>query len=306
MPVEKIEGLIAATPTPMNADGSIRPELIDKQAELLSRNGVVGAFVCGTVGESLSLTVQERMELAEGWVHAAGEGFKVIVHVGHTSIRDCKALAAHAEKIGAWAIAAMAPCYFKPACPDDLAAFFGELAAAAPKLAFYYYHIPSMTGVNLAMVDFFNAARGKIPNLAGVKYTWEDLTDFKLAMDFEGGRYDMLFGRDEMLLSALALGARGAIGGTFNYAAPLYVRMIEAFDAGDMETARKLQKKSIELADCFRNKCASPLAYQKAIMKITGLDLGPVRLPLVDLTDGQFRRLQADLEAISFAQFCCK
>ena len=306
MRVQKTEGLVAAAPTPMNADGSIRLELVAKQADMLSRNGVVGVFVCGSTGESLSLTTQERMDVAERWAQVAGEGLKVIVHVGHNSVADSRALAAHAQRIGAWATGAMAPCFFRPAGVSDLVEFCAQVAAAAPRLPFYYYHIPSMTGVNMSMVDFLRAAGKKIPNLAGVKYTWEDLMDFALAMDLDGGRYDMLFGRDEMLLCGLVLGARGAIGSTFNYAAPLYVKLIAAFDAGDLETARALQRKSMLMIECFKYRQPSPMAYNKAVMRMIGLDCGPVRPPLVNITEKQYEGLRADLEKIGFCEFCCK
>ena len=306
MTFEKIDGLVAAVNTPMNADGSIRLALVEKQAGMLVRNGVVGAFVCGTAGESLSLTTQERMDLAERWVQAAGGKLKVIVHVGHDSIKDCTALAAHAQQIRAWGIGAMPPCFFRPAGADDLAAFCAEAAAAAPSLPFYYYHIPTMTGVNVSIVDFFRAASSRIANLAGVKFTYEDLMDFALAMEFDGGRYDMLFGRDELLICGLALGARGAIGSTFNYAAPLYLKLIAAFEAGDLTAARRLQRKSMHIIDCFRCKQPSPMPYNKAIMRLVGLDLGPVRPPLVNLTEGQFESFKAQLEAAGFHVFCCK
>jgi N-acetylneuraminate lyase len=306
MQFEKVQGLIAAPNTPMNADGSIRPEVIDKQARLLARNGVIGAFICGTMGESLSLTTQERMDVAERWVRAAGRDMKVVVHAGHNSIQDAKALAAHAQKIGAWAAAAMPPVYFRPAGVADLVEFCAQVAAAAPKLPFYYYHIPSMTGVCISVADFLRAAHKRIANLAGIKYTAFDYADFGLALGLEDGRFDMLVGVDETLLCGLALGARGAVGGTYNYAAPLYLRLIEAFDAGDLATARQMQRKSVLMVECFKRANPSSLACSKAIMRMIGLDCGPVRPPLRSLNDQEYDSLRADLERIGFFEFCCK
>ena len=114
-----IEGLIAAPLTPMNIDGSLRLDVIEKQAEFLARNGVKGAFVCGSTGESMSLTVQERLLVAERWVKAAEGDFKVIVHVGHTSLGDIKTMASHALKAGAYAVSAMAPCFFRPGTTES-------------------------------------------------------------------------------------------------------------------------------------------------------------------------------------------
>ncbi len=300
---EHIEGLLVAPFTPMDANAGVVLDVVEKQADFISRNGVTGVFICGTTGESLSLTVAERIELAERWVAAAPDGFKVIPHVGHNSLEASKTMAAHAQKIGAWGIGAMSPVFFKPSLAE-LVAFCGEVAAAAPDLPFYYYHIPAMTGVCHPMVDFLKAADEKIPNLAGVKFTYEDMMDYQLCRQLDGGRFDMLYGRDEIVLCGLALGAKGAIGSTFNYMAPLYVRLIEAFEAGDLDTARELQDKSMQVVLLLHKY--GGVRCGKAIMKLTGLDCGPTRMPLPAFTPGEYESLQADLEAIDFFDFCSK
>jgi N-acetylneuraminate lyase len=302
--LDKTVGLIAAPPTPMHADGDLRLELIDRQAELLARNGVVGAFVCGTTGEGPSLTVQERLDVAERWAAAAPDGFRVIVHVGHTSLRVSRELAAQAQRIGAWGIGAMPPIFFKPTDVDDLAASTARIAAAAPGLPFYYYHIPALTGVRFAMREFLSAAAAVTPNIAGVKFTHEDLMDYAACLALAGGRFDCLFGRDEILLSALVLGARGAIGSTYNFAAPLYYRIIEAFGAGDLATARELQARSMAMIQAVYRQ-GHGVAGFKHVMAMIGLDVGAVRPPLRPLSDEKLRALRADLERIGLFDFCC-
>ncbi len=299
-----IEGLIAAPHTPMNSGGAVALDVVEKQAQLLVRNGVGGAFVCGTTGEGMSLTVHERLDIAQRWAAAAPDNFKVIIQVGHTSLEAAKAMAANAQKIGAWAIGAMPPFFFKPDLAE-LVDFCKETAAAAPELPFYYYHLPSFSGVYLPMADFLAAAAEKIPNLAGVKFTYEDLMDYELCRRFEGGRYDMLYGRDETLICGLALGAKGAIGSTYNYAAPLYVKLMDAFGSGDLDGARSLQHRSMDLVKLL-HKYAPGVRCGKAIMKLIGLDCGPPRLPLRALTADECKSLQADLEAIGFFDFCSR
>ncbi|MEI9893294.1 MAG: dihydrodipicolinate synthase family protein [Chthoniobacter sp.] len=233
-----LTGLVAAPYTPFHADGSLNLPVIDQLAASLVANGVTGAFVCGTTGEGVSLTVEERQQVAERWQQAAGSQLRVIVHVGHTSLADARSLAAHAEKIGAHGVGCLAPFFFKPATIEDLAGFCAEVAAAAPALPFYYYQIPSMTGVSLSAADFLRAAAPRIPNLAGVKFTFENLMDFAECVRLEGGRYDIVFGRDEILVAGLALGARGAIGSTYNFLAPIFHEVIAAFEKGDLARAR--------------------------------------------------------------------
>ena len=237
---EHITGLVAAPHTPMHADGSLRTERIDELAGLLARNGVAGAFVCGSTGEGLSLRLDERLAVAERWV-AAGSDLRVIIHVGATSLADAKVLADHARRIGAWAVGAAAPTYFRPCDLEALADFCAEVADAAAPLPFYYYHIPALTGVLFPMHRFLPAASERFATMAGVKFTYEDLMDLRLCLELEGGRYDILFGRDEILLAGLAMGVRGAIGSTYNYAAPLYLRIVSAFEAGDLAGAQALR-----------------------------------------------------------------
>lgn len=300
MAFEPFHGLIAAPFTPMHPDGTVNLAAIERQAAHLAANGVRGAFVCGTTGESLSLSVAERQQVAARWVACAGKELRVIVHTGHTSLPEAEALAAHAQRIGAAATAALAPCFFKPANAAALTDFCARLAAAAPALPFYYYHIPSMTGVGLPMAEFLAHAGGVIPNLAGVKFTHENLMDFAQAQEVADGRFDLLFGRDEMLLNSLPLGTRGAVGSTYNYSAPLYHRVIAAYNAGDMAAARRHQTEANRFISIMVRHGGLPAG--KAIMGMAGVECGPVRLPLQALSPAQTGKLRAELEEAGFFQ----
>jgi len=299
---DRIEGLIAAPFTPMDGNGCINPDGIEAYAALLSRNGVRGVFVGGTTGESLLLTAEERMMLTEFWTDVAPEGLRVIVHAGAESLDDAEMLAGHAASSGAWGVGAMPPTFFRPG-GADLVAWCAAVAAAAPDLPFYYYHIPGMTGVAVPMADFLPAAAERIPNLAGVKYTHEDLSDFGLAMDACGDRLDVLYGRDESFLAGLALGARGAVGSTYNFAAPLYVRLMEAFDAGDIDRARDLQRTSRQMVRTLRSITGDFLPAAKAVMAMVGQDCGPVRPPLATLTPSNVEAVREGLDRLGFEEF---
>ena len=301
--IEKTKGLIAAPYTAMNSDYSINLEIIERQAGFLAKNGVSGAFICGTTGEGASLTVPEKKGIALRWTEVAPKGLKVILHVGAACLGECRALAAHAQGIGAWGVGAIAPSFFKPRTVEDLVSFCAEVAASAPSLPFYFYHMPSITDVNFPMIRFLERASKKIPNLAGIKFTHEDLVDYQMCLAFEDGRYDMLFGRDEILICGLSLGAHGAIGSTYNFAAPLYTRIIAAFEDGDLTSARKLQKKSADLIQLLFQCPASFQAAGKAVMKILGLDCGPVRAPLTNMTQTAHESLEG-LEELGFFDYC--
>ncbi len=302
----KIEGLVAAPFTPMRKDGRLWLDQVAPYAALLARNGVVGAFVAGSTGEGLSLTLAERLALAERWVKDAPAALRVIVHVGENSVETCRQLAAHAQGIGAAAVAVIPPSYFKPATVGQLVAYCRSVAAAAPELPFYFYHIPALTGVDFPMRTFLREAAGCIPNLAGVKFTYENLMDYAQCVALDGGRFDMLFGRDEILLCGLTLGARGAVGSSYNYAAPLYTRLMAAYAAGDLEAARGLQLRAQEMFLAMWGTGLPGMTSGKALMKLVGVDCGAPRLPFVGITPAGRRRLAAALERVGFSEYACR
>jgi len=286
-PPLKTRGLIAAPFTPMLPDGGVNLAAISGYADWLHRESVVGAFICGTTGEGPSLTVPERLEVAEAWVATAPPGLRVIVHVGHNSLIESKRMAAHAAAIGAGAVACMPPYFFKPAGVDGLVDWCAEVAGAAPQLPFYYYHIPSMSGVYLPMADLLTAATRRIPNFVGIKFTYEDLEDYRNCLEYEDGRYDILFGRDEILLSAVEVGCRGAVGSTYNFAAPVYQRLLAAYEQGDLATARRQQELAVAMIDVCIKGSWHPIAAFKWLMQKVGVDCGPTRLPIPNLTGEQ-------------------
>ena len=299
--MKHLSGLIAAPHTPFRPDGAVALDVIPLQARLLAHNGVSGAFICGTTGEGASLTSTERRQVAEAWARAKPAGVSLIVHVGHSSLGEACAFARHAQEIGADAIATIAPSFFKPASVTELVAWCAQVAAAASTLPFYYYHMPSMTGVTFPAADFLSAAGDRIPNLAGVKFTHENLMDFGRCTEQRKGKYNLLFGRDEILLPGLALGARGAVGSTYNFAAPLYLRIIEAFDRGDLAAARRDQSRAMEFIGVLERH--GGLAAGKSAMKLIGVDCGPVRLPLRALTERDEASLRDGLEQVGFFEY---
>lgn len=295
--MEKLTGLIAAPYTPMHPDGSVNPGIIPDMAVHLQKEGVAGVFICGTTGEGASLTVDERMLLAEQWVANAGDGLAVIVHAGHNSVYEARKLAEHAQSIQAHSIAALAPSFFKPASIDSLVSYCAAVAEAAPALPFFYYHIPAITGLNLAVPEFLRAGSKYIPTLSGVKFSASDLMQFHRCATMGSGRYTMFFGSDEMLLGALAMGAEAAVGSTYNYAAQNSAGMMEAFKKGDMETAQRFADRTVALVEVLLKH--GVIQAGKAIMTMRGIDCGEVRLPLMPLSAKQKQSLYEDARALA-------
>ncbi len=298
--ITRIHGLIAAPFTPMHSDYSLNLNLVEQQARALAKNQVQGAFICGTTGEGLSLSTDERVQVAEKWRAVCPPELRIIVHVGHESLPESRALAAHAQKIGAAAFATLVPGFYPVAGVGALVDYCARVAEAAPALPFYYYHIPVLTGVELPMREFLEIASSRIPNLAGIKFTHENLMDYRRCLEFDGAKFDILFGRDEILLAALALGATGAVGSTYNFMASIYHEVITAFHVGDLEKARQFQSRAIEVIAVMSRHGGLPAG--KAMMRLIGLDCGPVRPPLVSLSDVDFTRLRAELAKVGFPE----
>ncbi len=282
MSSEPIRGFVAAPFTPMHPDGRVDFDRIPAYAAHLRASGVRGVFVNGTTGEGYALSCDERMQAAESWVRESGDELLVIVHVGAESLVDASRLAAHAQQIRADGIASMSPVFFRPGLAG-LVDWCRKVAAAAPELPFYYYHIPSMTGMDVPIVDFLDQAGGRVPTLRGVKYTHHDLMDFRLCASLDNRRYDLLFGRDEILLSALVLGTEGMVGSTYNYAMPLYHAIMSAFREGRLDEAARVQERVMQMVSILVAN-GGGVAAGKALMRGTGLDMGPSRVgsPVAD------------------------
>ena len=302
--MEKIIGLIDAPFTPFDENGEINLAPIPRYADMLQRNGLKGVFINGSSGEGYMLTEEERMKLAEAWVAAAPKDFKVIVHVGSTCIKSSRRLAAHAQEIGAWGTGAMATPFPRIGRIEELVAYREEIAGGAPNLPFYFYHIPAFNNAYLSMLDLLKAVDGRIPNFAGIKYTFESLYEYNRCLRYKDGKYDMLHGQDETILPCLAMGgAKGGIGGTTNYNGKVLTGIIDAWNAGDLDKARELQNFAQDVIDVichFRGN----IVGGKRIMKLIGLDLGKNRVPFQNMTDEEEAQMKKELEAISFFERC--
>lgn len=295
----RLPGLTAATHTPTHRDGGIHLDCVEAQARHLVANRVAAVFVAGTTGESHSFTVAERQALTQRWCEIARDlPLKVVIHVGHNCLADARELAAHAEQAGADAIAALAPSYFRPPTVQHLAGFLGSIAAAAPRTPFYFYDIPSWTGVSFPTSQFLAEAQTQIPTCAGVKFTSSDLTELQRSVQFADGAYDILWGCDEALLAGLSLGCRGAVGSTYNFAAPLYHKVMRAFEQGDLSTARDEQLKAVRMVEVIARYGFTAAA--KCVMGLIGVECGPARPPLGVLTAVRIEQLRDELAAIGF------
>lgn len=290
-----IEGLVAAPFAPMDRHGELDMGIIPVYYSFLEKNGVKGVFINGTTGEGASLTQSEKKAVVEAWT-AFGKtknSMHIITLVGGTSYQECIENAVHAQRSGVSAIAVIAPYFFKPPDVDQLAGFFIKIAKTVPGLPVFFYHMPSTTGVNFPMAGFINKVDKELPNFAGIKFTHEDFMDFLTSLNFGKRKYNILWGRDECMLSALALGTGGFVGSTYNYAAPLYLKLIEAFRQNNLDEAQKLQQKSIDMISLLGKY--GGIATGKAFMRYIGIDCGEFRSPVKNMMADKYPEFEKDV-----------
>jgi N-acetylneuraminate lyase len=301
---KSFKGFIAAPMTGFNPDGSINLDIVQSYANMLNANDISGVFVNGTTGQGLSLSVEERKALAECWVKFTPSGLRVIVHVGHKNQSQSNLMAIHANEIGADAVAMMVPSLNLKSV-HSLADYIQLTANLVSSLPFYYYHLPSETNLFLPMIELLKVSQKTITNFAGIKYTHDDLTDFKLCKEFCDGKYEILFGRDEFLIEGLKIGAQSAVGSTYNIMAPLYHELINAFQSGDLIYANNLQEISkntcslLNATGSFRSGC-------KAVMRMIGIDLGDMRAPDLNISSRTINELKSSLKSIGMLNFLNK
>jgi N-acetylneuraminate lyase len=289
-----LTGLVAATFTPMCADGALNLAAVPAVTDFVLGQRVNGLFLCGSTGEGPSLTVTERMAVSEAYLAANSGRVPVVVQVGHNSLEDSRDLAEHAARSGADAIAVVPPSYFPTASLDVLVESLQRIAEAAPDTPLYYYHIPRISGVGVRMVALLERADHALPTFAGIKFSSFEFDDLICCVHHRHGHYNILFGSDEMLLAGLATGAAGAVGSTYNFLGPRYGAVIDAFRQGRMDEARRHQYAATRIVHAIlRHGGANAI---KASMNVLGVDCGPARLPLKTLSADQVTRLRADLE----------
>lgn len=278
--------ILNAVFTPMFADGSINYSRIPALFENCVDSGAKGIFLNGTTGECMSLSVSERLQLVEKWVEYRRDierpDFKIFVHVGSCNLYETVQMAEHAQMHGVDGIAMVAPFYFRPKTLEDLVEQCEYVAAAAPETPFYYYNIPSLTGVDFPLIGFLEMASNRIPNFAGLKNSSTDIVDYQHCIHFAKENYALYWGTDEAFMMLYAAGNRHYVGSTYNYMSSIYQEMLKAHHAGDFKTVVELEGKADAIYKILLQY--NGISAGKEIMRFIGVDCGPVRKPLKGFT----------------------
>ena len=292
--VEQIEGVMPALITPYQSDGSVNYAMVRRLVEMQLEQGACGFFVCGSTGEGLLLTTDERKRIARTVIETVAGEAPVIVHVGALSTNEAVALARDAKAAGAAAVSSIPPIYYKVGLEGMLEHI--RAIARAAELPTFYYHIPELTGVVVPAEELADAFLS-IEGVAGLKYTHFDMFFLWSLLEAAQGKLKVFNGADQMLFHGLSTGACGGIGSTYNYQMAIIRRIYDAVRRGDLEAARQAQWEANQaIRILFR--FGPNLATEKAIMRLHGFEVGPPRGPIAPLPEDRLDALRHALEAI--------
>ena len=299
--IKKYQGIFPAFYACYDESGAVSPERVRAFTEYLIGKGVHGLYVGGSSGECIYQSVEERKLLLEN-VMAANRGrVTVIAHVACNNTADSRALAAHAERLGADAIAAIPPIYFHLP-PYAVAKYWNDISDAAPNTDFVIYNIPQLAGVALTPALLRQMLEN--PRVIGVKNSSMPVQDIEMWRD-EGA---LVFnGPDEQLLSGLAAGAVGGIGGTYAVMPELYLKIYELVRQGRIGEARRIQDACCHIIYKLCAGKGNMYAVIKAVLRKLGApDIGGVRAPLYEIQpeDAPVVEQAAEMIRSALAEFC--
>ena len=299
--LNKYKGVIPAFYACYDEEGNISPDGVQALTRYFVEKGVKGVYVNGSSGECIYQSVEDRKIVLENVMKAADGKLTVINHVACNNTKDSMELARHAESLGVDAIAAIPPIYFR--LPEHaIAKYWNDISCAAPNTDFVIYNIPQLAGVALTMGLF--AEMRKNPRVIGVKNSSMPVQDIQLFKD-EG--VIVFNGPDEQLISGLAMGADGAIGGTYGAMPELYLKIFELFSQGKMKEAKEVQNAACRIIYKMCSTHGNMYAAIKEIIRLQGgPDVGGVKAPLTELAEGDKAVCKeiADMIAEAIKKYC--
>ncbi len=297
--IEKYQGIIPAFYACYDQEGNISTERTKELTRYFIKKGVKGVYVCGSSGECIYQSKEERKQTLEAVMSEAKGKLTVIAHVACNNTADSMELAAHAESLGVDAIAAIPPIYFH--LPEyAIAQYWNDISSAAPNTDFVIYNIPQLAGVALTMPLFREMKKN--PQVAAVKNSSMPVQDIQMFKAEGGDDFVVFNGPDEQFVSGRAMGADGGIGGTYAVMPELFLQADKLFKAGEMEQAAKVQYAIDEIIYAMCGCKGNLYAVMKEILRVReNLDIGGVRKPLPALQPEDMPQVKKCVEMIDKA-----
>ena len=279
----KYHGIFPAFYACYDEQGEVSPERVRALTEHFIKKGVTGLYVCGSSGECIYQSVEDRKITLENVMAAAKGRLTIIAHVACNNTKDSVELAKHAESLGVDAIAAIPPIYFR--LPEyAIAEYWNTISSAAPNTDFIIYNIPQLAGTSLTL----NLLKTMLnnPKVIGVKNSSMPVQDIQMFKATGGEDFIVFNGPDEQLISGLSIGAEGGIGGTYGAMPELILKIRELYLKGDLKEARQIQYAVNAVIYKMCEAHGNLYAVIKKVLEINeGLIIGSVRSPLSPLNE---------------------
>lgn len=290
--MKKMYGVITAMTTPLTADNKVDTQAIEQHVEFLIEKGVNCIYPCGTTGEMMNLSLEERELIAETVVNAVKGRVIVYIHVGAQTTEQTIHLAQHAEKIGADGIGVVTPPFFGLKDKAMVQYYKDVASSVSPDFPIYVYVIPQCAANDIT-APVMQQIADACPNVIGVKYSWADCIRMKDYLNIRDGNFSVLFGPDRLFLPALSMGCDGTVSGCSGPMPEHFVAIYKTWMEGDTEKAKQEQKIANEICEIM--KSGADMGIFKAILNFRGLTGGHMRKPLLDLDEQELEALKAQI-----------
>ena len=297
--LEKYRGVIPAFYACYDEKGNVSKDRAKKFASFLIDKGVKGLYVGGSSGECIYQSKEDRKLILEAVMEEAKGKITVIAHIACNNTADGEELAAHAEKLGVDAIAAIPPIYFH--LPDyAIADYWNDMSKAAPNTDFIIYNIPQLAGVSLT-VSLYKKMREN-PKVIGVKNSSMPVQDIQMFKDVAGDDSVIFNGPDEQFVGGRIMGADGGIGGTYGVMPELFLAADKAVIECDFKKAQDIQYKIDRIIYAMCTCHGNLYAVMKEILRKQGIDIGGVRKPLADIIESDKKQIDICYKMIEDAK----
>lgn len=281
-------GAGVAIVTPMKENGAVDYEAFAKLIDFQVENGTDAIIVCGTTGESSTLTHEEHIECIRFCVQQVAKRVPVIAGTGSNCTQTAIYLSQEAQKAGADGLLVVTP-YYNKATQKGLKEHF-KLIAQAVEIPMILYNIPGRTGgVNLLPETIVSLCEEEA-NIVGVKDATDNFIQYAKLMALAKGKVDVYSGNDNQIVPFLSLGAKGVISVLSNIAPQQTHDICAKYFEGKVEESARLQLEAIELVSALFSE-VNPIPVKKA-MNLMGLEAGTLRRPLTDMEDATAAKLE--------------
>ncbi|MCM1262101.1 MAG: 4-hydroxy-tetrahydrodipicolinate synthase [Butyrivibrio sp.] len=285
------KGAGVAIVTPFSADGSVNFEKFEELIEFQIQNGTDAIIVCGTTGESSTLTHEEHLEVIKFCAQKVNGRIPVVAGTGSNCTDTAVYLSTEAEKYGVDALLLVTP-YYNKATQNGLYNHYKKIADSV-KLPIILYNVPSRTGCNILPQTAVRLCND-VPNIVGIKEASGNISQIAKLASLAQGKVDIYSGNDDQIVPILSLGGKGVISVMSNVAPRQTHDICAKFFAGDVEGSCKEQLRAIELYDALFCE-VNPIPV-KAALNLMGKEAGPTRMPLSEMEEANLEKLKSAMK----------